>query len=135
MYCNVVDGCPGPVSRKLASYGNIWGLAFGAYGEASPAVHDFVQVLATEHASRHWIRIGGRDPQEAVSMLARNLHRSWGLTVVRGQAHLKLAGLSHVGAGSAGAQFRRDRAAAVFSCCLEAYQLHFAAQHLHRRRL
>ena len=45
-YCNVSDGAPGPISQKLATYGHVWGLAFGAYGEASPDVHELLQILA-----------------------------------------------------------------------------------------
>ena len=52
---------------------------------------------------------------------------------VRGQARLKLAGLTHVGTGAAAASSRRGGAEASHSRQREAYQLHFAAAHLGQR--
>ena len=43
----------GAISQELAGYGQIWGLAFGAYGEASPDVHELLLTLARVHAERH----------------------------------------------------------------------------------
>ena len=103
LHCGSLEGAPGPVTHKLAGYGRIWGLAFGAYGEASPDVHELAHVLATSCASRQWGRMGCRDPQEAAATLKRSLYRSWGLAAIRAQARLKLAGLSHVAAGASAA--------------------------------
>ena len=36
----------GPVERRLLQYGQVHGLCFGAWGEASTAVHSLVQRLA-----------------------------------------------------------------------------------------
>ena len=129
-YLNVAEGSPGPISQKLASYGQIWGLAFGAYGEASPDVHELVQTLARSHAERNWVHIGGRDPQEAASILARSLYRSWGVMAVRSQARVKLANLAHVGAGSAVAHSPHVGSEAFHARRREEYQLHHAAQRL-----
>ena len=118
---------PGPVTQKLASYGRAHGLTFGAYGEASPDVHELVTVLAASCASRQWTRMGARDPQDAAATLKRSLYRSWGLMAMRGQARLKLMGLSHVGSGAAAARARRTDSTAAHSLRREAYQLHFAA--------
>ena len=40
------EGQVGPVEARLAGYGQVRGLVFGAFGEASEAVHEFVQVVA-----------------------------------------------------------------------------------------
>ena len=127
--CGVSAGMPGPITQKLASYG----LAFGAYGEASADVHELVHVLATTCSARQWARMGSRDPQEAAATLKRSLYRSWGLMAVRGQARLKLMGLSHVGTGAAAARARRTSSAATHCLPREAYQLHFAAERLSMR--
>ena len=126
-HCGTPEGTPGPVTQKLASYGRIRGLAFGAYGEASQDVHDLVSILAVNCASRQWVRMGSRDPEEAAATLKRSLYRSWGLMAMRSQARLKLAGLSHVGAGASAARARRTDAAAAHARRRAAYQLHFAA--------
>ena len=119
--------------QKLASYSNIWGLAFGTYGEASPDVHELLLTLARSHAERHWVSMGSRDPQDAASALARSLYRSWGLMAVRSQARVKLANLCHVGGGSVAANARRAGSQAFHSRRREAYQLHFAAVRLSQR--
>ena len=107
LHCNVPEGTPGPVTMKLASYGRIWGLAFGAYAEASPDVHELLDVLASSCASRQWARMGSRDSQDAAATLKGSLYRSWGLMAARGQARFKLMGLGHVGTGAAAARARR----------------------------
>ena len=132
-HCGVAEGTPGPVSQKLASYGRIRGLVFGAYGEASPDAHELLGVLAAEYASRHWVRMGCRAPQDAAAALSRSLYRSWGLMAVRGQARLKLSGLAHVGAGAGAASSRRAASDGFHHLRREAYQMHFAAACLGRR--
>ena len=71
--------------------------------------------------------MGFRDPQEAAASLKRSLYRSWGLMAMRGQARLKLRGLSHVGSGAVAARVRRAESGAAHHLRREAYQLHFAA--------
>ena len=126
-HCGAEQGAIGPISRKLADYGEIWSLAFGAYGEASPSVHELVRTVATEYASRHWVRLGSRDPQDAAAAMARTLYRFWGLMALRRQARLKLFGLAHVGAGAAVAATRRVDATSLHAVRREAYQLHHSA--------
>jgi len=132
--CHSSGGVPGPISRKLAGYGRIWGLAFGAYGEASPDVHELLSMLAATYASRHWVRLRAQDPEDATAALSRALYRSWGLMAVRVHARLKLAGLAQVGAGAAAASSRRHGAEASHARRREAYQLQFAAGRAGRRR-
>ena len=123
----------GPISQRLAGYGRIRGLAFGAFGEASADVHELLRVLATSQASRDWARMGCRDYDEAVAMISRTLYRSWGLMAIRAEARLKLAGLAHVRTRAAAACSRRTSSEAFRACRREAYQLHQAAARLGRR--
>ena len=45
VYGNVPEGEVGRVERKLTGYGQVRGLVFGAFGEASGGVHELVQRL------------------------------------------------------------------------------------------
>ena len=45
-FVGVPEGQQGPVETRLRGYGDIIGMVFGALGEASEAVHEFVQVVA-----------------------------------------------------------------------------------------
>jgi hypothetical protein len=125
---NAATTAAGPVERKLAGYGRVRGLTFGAFGEASKDVHELVGILAKAHASRHWITMGCRNPEEAVALTARTLFRSWGLMAVRAQACLKLSGLAHVGTGNKAASGRRETAAALHARLREAYQCHWSGR-------
>ena len=105
----------GPEVRKLASYGHVRGLVFGAFGEASEDVHDLVASIAKEQAARHWIEADARDQNDAAAIVARLHYRSWDMTAVRAEAGVKLGSLAHV--GSAGGCFCLARAS---SRCLPA---------------
>ena len=124
-FCDVPrdSDAPGPVARKLLSYGRIHSLVFGAYGEGSKDAHGLVAQLATSRASRDWARLGCRDQKEAAATLARYLYRSWGIAAARAQACLRLAGLSHVGTGVVAAAGRRSANVAFHARVREAYQL------------
>ena len=132
-FSTAVPASPGPVELKLASFGRIRGLTFGAFGEASDDVHDLVSLLAAGQASRDWASMRCRDSNEAKALIARTLYRSWGLMAVRSQARLKLCGLAHVGTGMQAAALRRDRADLLHARLREAYQLHFCGAAGRRR--
>ena len=50
-FCDVEPGQVGPVETKLLSLGQVRGMVFGAFGEASEAVHDLVDNLATSRVA------------------------------------------------------------------------------------
>ena len=50
-YCGMEPGQVGPVEAKLNSLGQVRGVVFGAFGEASEAVHDLVNHLATSRVA------------------------------------------------------------------------------------
>ena len=49
---------PGPILALLRSYGTIVGLVFGAYAEASPAVHTLLTATAEHEARALWETMG-----------------------------------------------------------------------------
>ena len=132
-FANADDaGAPGPLERKLAGFGRVRSLAFGAFGEASSDVHDLVGVLAKAYASRNWVSLLCRDPAEAQSLVARSLYRSWGCMAVRAQACLKLSGLAYVGTGNTAATSRRTDSGTLHQRLREGYQRHHGRGQLGR---
>ena len=105
------EGAVGPVETRLRSYDPVRGWVFGAWGEASPATHQLLSLMARTGAERHWRGMRCSDPVHATGVLAWLLRRRWGLTVLRENARLKLDRLEHVGRGAPAATYRRAQAA------------------------
>ena len=110
LYCGTMPGAEGPVSARLRAFDPVKGLAFGAWGEASPDVERLLSALAGAGAERHWRRMGVPSPTEARGSLAWMLRRRWALTAVREHARLVLARLEYVGRGAGRAAGRRAEA-------------------------
>ena len=74
-----------PILDRLRSFGQTRGLAFGAYGEASPDVHALLTVAADGLAARPAVarRMGARTQEEARSFVVSSLRRRLGLVICR----------------------------------------------------
>ena len=94
-FVGVQEGQQGPVEARLRGYGPVSGLVFGAFGEASEAVHEFVQVVAKSRASGGPGRVGG--PKGEVAKLVGQVRRQLGVAAVKVQARLLLERLQLVG--------------------------------------
>ena len=105
----------GPVQLQLQSFGQLRGLVFGAWGEASPDVELLLSFAASTGAQRHWQRMGSTDEAAACGALAWLLRRRWGMTALRECARLKLDRLELVGRGAAAAASRRAAAASAYA--------------------
>ena len=104
----------GPVERKLAEFGQVRGLCFGAFGEASEQVHLLVEHMA-ESRVRHGVMFGrnkGTPLQRpaAKAMVMGQLRRELSIVAHRAQARLLLANIWQVGGGADVAAERRRRA-------------------------
>ena len=88
---------PGPVLRRLREFAPCDGLVWGAYAEASGAVHELLSYAATRGAEQRWRRMGARSPTEARGLLVGAMRREWGLTAWLCQARLVAWRLSTVG--------------------------------------
>lgn len=106
-YCGTLQGAVGPVEGMLRTFEPVRGLVFGAWGEASPATHKLLTVMAQCGAQRHWRGMRCEDPSSAIGSMAWLLRRRWGLTALRENARLKLGRLQYVGRGAAAASQRR----------------------------
>ena len=91
-----------PCQTKLVSYGRTEGLCFGAFGEASPDVHNLVKSMAEAGAVKHmelWVdRTWLKMARAAVS---HKLYAAVRVASIRGLDLLKLERLAQVIAGSA----------------------------------
>ena len=88
---------PGPVETKLGEYGDIWGLVFGAWGEASYGVHQLVQTLA-ESRMRHLGMQRGRPGSEGeMSTVVSQIRKTLSLASIKAQVQCLLARTHHIG--------------------------------------
>ena len=94
-FVGVPEGQQGPVETRLRGYGDIIGMVFGAFGEASEAVHEFVQVVAKARAAGGPGK--GAGPKGEVAKLVGQVRRQLGVAAVKAQAKLLLERLQLVG--------------------------------------
>ena len=88
---------PGPVLSLLRTFPRVIGLAFGAFGEASPDVHTLLAHAATVGAARMWRTMGARSMLEARGFLVSQLRRTWGVAAVRAAARLRASRAVFIG--------------------------------------
>ena len=104
----------GPVERRLQQYGQVHGWCFGAWGEASTAVHSLVQRIAEARVemadTQPAYQRQGRTRAAEKAGLVAYVRRSLSVTVVREQSRFLLSRLRLLGEGTAEAARRRERA-------------------------
>ena len=100
----------GPVELKLRSFGEVRGLVFGSWGEASGDVDWLLsEAVAVGLSRRKGFRPADDDePDRLKSILTGILRRRWGMTALRSNARLLLERLAFVGRGAASATQRRE---------------------------
>jgi hypothetical protein len=88
-----ICGAPGSkqCEQRLRAFSETRGLIFGAYGEASPDVHDLIAVASEAKARRLWRQAGARSQKEYQGYVTRNMRRSVGLATVQEQARHLIA--------------------------------------------
>ena len=109
-YGGVAEGEVGRVQRKLEGYGEVRGLVFGAFGEASEGVHDLVQILATSRMKAVGIQKGRECPKGEMGVLVGQIRRLLSIVAVKAQAECLLGRMRSVGDGTAAANKRRQNA-------------------------
>ena len=107
-FCDTALGEVGPVERKLRSFEPVRGLVFGAWGEASVAVHPLLDRAPTLGATRHRRAMRAQQEGDAKAAICWLLRRRWGVAAVREHARLLLDRLAYVGRGAPAAAGRRQ---------------------------
>ena len=98
-----------PILDRLRSFGETHGLAFGAYGEASPDVHALLTVAADGLAARQWGDMGARTQEEARSFIVSSLRRRLGLVICREFARHRIRRVPYIGVPRAVVERRTQR--------------------------
>ena len=109
-YGGVAEGEVGRVQRKLEGYGEVRGLVFGAFGEASQGVHDLVPILALSRIRAVGLQKGRESTKGEMGVLVGQLRRLLSTAAVRSQAECLLSRMRGVGRGTTAANRRRQRA-------------------------
>jgi hypothetical protein len=90
----------GPVERRLDEFGELLGLCFGAWGEASEGVHLLVQTLAEARLKYQGLQRGRPGSDQELGLLVGQVRRRLSLVAVKAQVDCLLAKLHQVGPGN-----------------------------------
>ena len=87
--------------------GEVRGLVFGAFGEASEGVHELVHHLANSRLKAEGLQQGRESVKGELGVLVGQVRRMLSVASVRAQAECLLGRLRHVGRGAGAASKRR----------------------------
>ena len=90
----------GPVERRLDEFGEVLGLCFGAWGEASEDVHRLVQTLAESRLKYQGLQMGRPGGEQELGVLVGQVRRRLSMAAVKAQVDCLLAKLHQVGPGN-----------------------------------
>ena len=95
-------GQRGPVERRLDEFGDIMGLCFGAWGEASQDVHDLVEILARARLKFQVLSEGRPDggSDQELAMIVAQIRRLLSVSAIKAQVGCLLGRLHQVGPGN-----------------------------------
>ena len=115
-YNDTPVGTVGPIETRLAAFGRIHGLCFGAFSEASDDVSTLVDMMAASGAELMWRDMGARTKTEAMGIIKHSLVVELGTVAARAMARCKLlrVGLYASGDSQAAAARRQAHDAADF---------------------
>ena len=105
-----VEGEVGRVERKLEDYGQVRGLVFGAFGEASEGVHELVQDLAVSRLQAVGLQQGRVSDKGEMAVLVGQIRRILSTTAVMAQVDCLIRRVGSVGPGGAAACKHRKQA-------------------------
>ena len=74
----------GPVERRLEEFGDLLGLCFGAWGEASEGVHQLVQCLAEKRIEFLGLQRGRPGSDEELGMCVGQIRRRLSMVAIKG---------------------------------------------------
>ena len=90
----------GPVEKRLEEFGQLLGLCFGAWGEASEGVHQLVQTLAESRLNFQGLQRGRPGSEQELGVIVGQVRRRISLAAVKAQVDCLLSKLHQVGPGN-----------------------------------
>ena len=90
----------GPVERRLDEFGDLLGLCFGAWGEASDGVHKLAQTIAEARLKFLGLQQGRPGSDNELGVLVGQVRRQLSLAAVKGTVECLLSKLHQVGPGN-----------------------------------
>ena len=86
----------GPVERRLEEFGELLGLVFGAWGEASESVHHLVQILADSRLAFQGLQRGRPGNSGELGVLTGQIRRRLSLAAIKAQTECQHSKLHQV---------------------------------------
>ena len=108
-YGGVMPGEVGRVQRKLETFGEVRGLVFGAFGEASEGVHELIQVVAQSRLRAVGLQKGRVCDKGELGVLVGRVRKQLSVAAVRTQADCLITRMGNVGEGAGPAGNRRQK--------------------------
>ena len=106
-YHGTVAGQGGPLVRRLESYGKLWGLVVGPWGEGSKDLHTLISLIGKSMVEARGRERGWEGGAGEQGQVMGQLRRQLSCTFVRAQALCLLARLGQLGPGARSAADRR----------------------------
>ena len=96
----LANGEKGPVEQRLMEFGDLIGLCFGAWGEASTDVHNLVQTLAESRLNFQGLKSGRQRRQQELGIIVGQIRRKLSAAAVKAQVECLLSRIHQVGPGN-----------------------------------
>ena len=100
----------GPLVQRLESFGKLWGLVVGQWGEASKDLHSLIKILGENRVASRTRARGWEGGEGELGLVLGQIRRSLSCSFVRSQSLCLLARLGQLGPGARGAAERRNLA-------------------------
>ena len=97
---DTVIGERGPVEKRLEEYGDLLGLCFGAWGEASEGVHRLAQTIAEARLKFQGLQLGRPGSESELGVLVGQVRKQLSMAAVKGKVDCLLSKMHQVGPGN-----------------------------------
>ena len=103
-----LPGETGPLVSRLQSFGNLWGLVVGPWGDSSRDLHHLIRVLGEQRVLMRARSSGVSRGEEYLGVIVSQIRRVLSCAFVRAQALCLLARLPQLGPHARDASQRRN---------------------------
>ena len=100
-------GESGPLVQRLMSFGPLWGLVVGPWGEGSKDLHSLIKILGESRVAARGQARGWEGGDGELGLVLGQIRRTLSCTFVRAQALCLLSRLGQLGPGAKSAADRR----------------------------